>query len=204
MKKAKLVCLSAGVAVAALLISGAARAQTDAAAPSAAPAVSSSSSSGGGNGIGVGATETLSGIPGATGVAAAEFVYDQSMFHITGDIGFSSAGSATPMGARATNIFIGVSGWYHLHHGASSDFSLGGGVGFLSASAGGVSAQAFSIEPGAMARVFITSNFALFGRAGLAMVFGDNTGPLGNASSVAFGGQTTSATGGFGFTYFFR
>ncbi len=63
------------------------------------------------------------------------------------------------------------------------------------------SATGFTLEPGALARVFLTPNFALEGRVGFAITFGDN-----NADTViiSLGGQTTATTAGFGFTYFIR
>jgi hypothetical protein len=172
-------------------------AQTDATPPPSAPPAATtgavSSGGGAGNGLGVGAEAWLSGLAGAT------VVYDQYVWHIQGVIGFDSESNGP--GPRTTNVEIGASGWYHLAHGASSDFSLGGGVGFASGSGGGNSVQAFVIEPGAMVRVFLTSNVSLSGRVGLAMAFGDNGTAAGNTSGVALRGQTTTA---LGFTYFFK
>ena len=93
---------------------------------------------------------------------------------------------------------FGVGGWYHLFRGVNSDFSLGGVAGLLYDSpAGAPSTTSFTLEPGAEARVFLTPNFALEGRVGFAITFGDN-----NANTViSLGGQTTAT---FGFTYFIR
>jgi hypothetical protein len=171
-------------------------AQTDATPPPSAPAASTSvvsSGGGAGAGLGIGAEAWLSGLAGGT------VAYDQYVWHIQGMIGFASQSNGP--NPRTTGVEIGVSGWYHLAHGASSDFSLGGGVGFATASGGGASAQAFAIEPGALVRVFLTPNVALSGRVGLAMTFGDNGTAAGGASRVALSGQTTAA---LGFTYFFR
>jgi hypothetical protein len=199
MTKSKTLLILSGVLALTLGLSRSALAQTDAnAAPPAAAASSSSSSSagGGGAGIGVGASQWLSGITGA------DIVYDASAFHVGGTIGFSSYGPAGMMGGnRTTNIIVGVNGWYHLHHGASSDFSAGGGLGFADASAGGNSVQAFVIEPGVMARFFATSNVALHARVGLTMAFGDNGTQAGGVSGIALSGQVNGA---IGFTYFFR
>ena len=201
MKKSKLWLSALSAGGLALTLSSPARAQTDEAASSPPPpppaAVSSSSSSGGGAGIGVGATAWLSGLAGGT------IVYDQYIWSIEGMLSFASA-SAGGGGPRTTEVIIGASGWYHLSHGANSDFSLGGGIGFADLSGGGNSVQAFVIEPGAQARVFLTPNVTLNGRVGLAMVFGDNGTAAGQSSAVSLSGQTVGGTAGFGFTYFFR
>jgi hypothetical protein len=153
------------------------------------------SGGGAGNGLGVGAEAWLSGLSGAT------VTYDQYVWHIEGVLGFDSHSNGGNNAPRTTGVEVGVSGWYHLAHGASSDFSLGGGVGFLDSSTGGASAQAVAIEPGAMVRVFLTPNVSLSGRVGLRMVFGDDIPGVTNADSVSLLGQTTA---GLGFTYFFR
>ena len=198
MQKSKTLLFLSGILALILGLSGSALAQTDAAAqppPAAASTSSSSSMGGGGAGIGVGATQWLSGITGA------DLVYDAGAFHVGGTIGFSSARGPGMNAPRATNIEIGVDGWYHLHRGASSDFSVGGGLGFADASGGGTSVQAFVVEPGVMARFFATSNVALHTRVGLALTFGDNGTVFGNTSGISLSGQVVGA---IGFTYFFR
>jgi hypothetical protein len=140
----------------------------------------------------VGAFAFLSGLTGAA------VSWDQSKFHLEGLLGFNSIDGAGAMGDDLTLYRFGVRGWYHLHQGSNSDFSLGGGIGVARSSTPG-SPTATIFEPGAMARVFLTPNVALYGIAGLSMVFGDSN--QGNNVGFGLGGQMT---GGFGFTYYFR
>ena len=156
------------------------------------PAHHSSSGGGGGAGIGVGAVVTLSQF------VAASVVYDQDMWHLEGMFALDSlsAGAA----GRQTHITFGAGGWYHLHRGASSDFSLGVALAVDNTSppGGGGSQTLTSVEPGAMARVFLTPNVAVHGRMGLAMILGDTGG---GGTDFHLGGEPVVA---FGFTYFFR
>jgi hypothetical protein len=153
------------------------------------------SSAGDGAGIGVGAA-LLSASTGDAPLGVGQFVYDQSMFHIEGLFGFNSFNNG-PDGRRTEWIF-GAGGWYHLHRGASSDFSLGGALAIDTINGGGDPDLTVTIlEPGAQARVFLTSNVALHGRVGFSFILGD----AGGANIFRLGGQMT---GGFGFTYFFR
>ena len=159
------------------------------------PAPVRHSNSGGGAGIGVGVTQTIvsSGPLGAVG----QFVYDQSIWHLEGLFGFGSQ----PVGGgddRATTLVFGAGGWYHLSQGSSSDFSLGGTIVVGTTSGPGDSTTVTAFEPGALIRAFVTPNVAVFGRGGLAFVFGD-TGSGG--TEIGLGGQVTGA---FGVTYFFR
>ncbi len=155
--------------------------------PNAAPVTSL-----GGGGIGVGAVAFLDPI----GLAGALFVYDAAIFHIEAVLGFSTA---SQNGASTTNFDVGGSGWYHLARGASADFSIGGGVGlaYQSAPGPGNSRTLFSLDPGVEARVFLTPNFALLGRVGFSLSFGDNN----SATTFSLGGQEAND---FGFVYFFR
>jgi hypothetical protein len=159
------------------------------------PAPAAHHSSSGGAGIGVGAMISLAGFP------AAQFVYDQDMWHLEGLFALDSTTAMGPMGTeRATHVTFGAGGWYHMHRGASSDFSLGVAlvVDNNSPAGGGPSNTLTSVEPGAMARVFVTPNVAVHGRLGLAMLLGDTGG---GGTDFSLGGQFT---GLFGFTYFFR
>ena len=124
----------------------------------------SSSTGSGGAGIGVGGVIWLSGFAGA------QVVYDQAIWHLEGVFAFGSFDNG-PMADRTTAVNFGAAGWYHLHRGSSSDFSLGGGIGVVSTSTPGSST--FVMEPGALVRVFLTPNVALFARTGLAFIFGD-------------------------------
>ncbi len=170
-----------------------AMAQTDATPPPSSPppaAVVVSSPSGGGAGLGFGAVAWLSTLAGA------QVVYDQTIFHIEGTLSYNHT-SGPGMAPSASNFQFGAGGWYHLFRGVNSDFSIGGAAGLNYASLAGGSATSFDLEPGAEARVFLTPNFALSGRVGFAITFGDaNT-----ATNIGIGGQTTA---GFGFTYFIR
>lgn len=168
-------------------------AQTEPPPPAASPPPAYLAPAGGGAGIGIGAVGTLGGLSGG------QFVYDQAMFHLEGILGYQHISRAMMMPSTSTFGF-GVGGWYHLFRGVNSDFSLGGLAGINYSSTGGVSGTGFTLEPGALARVFLTPNFALEGRVGLSITFGDN-----NANTViSLGGQTTATTAGFGFTYFIR
>jgi hypothetical protein len=156
----------------------------------------------GGGAIGVGAVAWLGGAPNPSGittsapVAGAEFVYDMSMAHIEAVFGFDHG---TFNGASASDVRFGVAGWYHLARGTNADFSVGGGAGLIYTSLPGAgnSSTAFSIEPGAEARVFLSPNFALSCRVGFAITFGDNN----SATVYSLDGETSGA---LGFTYFFR
>jgi len=154
------------------------------------PTHHSSSGGGGGAGIGVGAVIVLAGFD------AASVVYDQDMWHLEGMFALDSLSGGAP--GRTTHIVFGAGGWYHLHRGASSDFSLGGAIVVNTASQGGASATVTSFEPGAQIRAFITPNVALHARVGLAFTFGDTPG---GGTDIRLEGQPQGA---FGVTYFFR
>lgn len=149
------------------------------------PATHHRSSGGATNGaIGVGGTAFLSGLAGVNGV------YDLGNFHLEALFGFVRQ----PVGAtNATTLSFGVGGWYHLHMGDNSDFSLGGTVGMLHNSFGDGN-TAFAVEPGAMIRAFVTSNVAVHARAGFVMLFDDD-------DTFAL---DANVMGGFGATYFFK
>jgi hypothetical protein len=158
------------------------------------PVATTASTSGSGAGLGVGAAAFLGGLPGLVDV-----VYDVRRFHIEGLLGIGSFDN----GANRTNtaVEVGARGWYHLHVGTNSDFSLGGGVGVRTWSGGpGPSVTAVLIEPGMQARAFLTPNFTLNLTAGLTLVLGDNV-PNGASKGFGLGSQLL---GGVGFTYFFR
>ena len=157
------------------------------------PAPPPAPSSGGGNGIGVGATAFLSGVCGE------QVNYDQYIWDIEGILGFADRRDAGPGSASTTVLQAGVRGWYHVHRGANSDFSLGGGIGFEHVNGNGPSTTATLIEPGARARAFITSNVAAFAILGFTIVAGDNAS--GGRAGVALGGQPLF---GAGFTYYFK
>ncbi|HXU62120.1 MAG TPA: hypothetical protein VN962_10485 [Polyangia bacterium] len=145
-----------------------------------------------GGAIGLGALQWLSG--GGTDL---EFVYDQPVFHVEVGLGYdhtSYAGDNT----SDSDFRFGVGGWYHLARGSMADFSIGGALRMIyGTDRGGGSGTNFGLEPGAEARVFLSPNFALSGRVGFAITFGDGN----QNTTFSLGGQTIGA---FGFTYFFR
>ena len=149
---------------------------------------------GAGAGIGVGAAVLLAD-GGAPALPAAQFVYDMALLHFEGLFGFTSAENGA--GDRVSNLVFGAGGWYHLHRGSSSDFSLGAAIAIATNTGPGPSTTVTAFEPGATVRAFLTPNVALFARAGLLFLFGDT----GNGTHIDLGGQ---AAGAFGFTYFFR
>jgi hypothetical protein len=146
-------------------------------------------------GLGLGATAYLSGLLGP------EVVYDFGLWHLEGTLGFDhrpESGAANAV--TDTRFDFGIGGWYHLHLGESSDFSVGGAFGLLSLSRSmGNGATAFEFEPGAQVRAFITPNVALHGGLGFVFAFGDYTDVL--QKQVSLDGQIS---GDFGFTYYFR
>lgn len=190
MKKPLLLSLLGGLA---LCASSTAFAQVDPPPAAAAPPPNSAPiTSLAGGGIGVGAVTFLDPI----GLAGGLFVYDAAIFHIEAVLGFSHT---SINGASQSNFDIGASGWYHLARGTNADFSVGGGAGlnYASGAGAGNSQTMFSLDPGVEARVFLTPNFALLGRVGFAISFGDNNA----ATTISLGGQNANQ---FGFVYFFR
>lgn len=162
------------------------------AAPPPAASTSSSLSGGGGAGIGVGAAVSLGGVPTAL------FVYDQAIWHLEGLFAFDSLSNGGGAG-RTTHVSFGAGGWFHLHRGASSDFSVGAALVVDTTSPPvGNSATVTTFEPGAQIRAFITPNVALHARAGLVFAFGDTGG---GGTDISLNGQPNAL---FGVTYFFR
>ena len=161
------------------------------------PAPAASPNFGGaGAGIGVGAAVTLADTTAGAGfLPAGQFVYDMAVFHIEGLFGFFS--NENGGGMRTTDFVFGAGGWYHLHRGSASDFSLGALIAIDTTSGPGASRTITAFEPGATVRAFVTPNVAIFMRAGIAFLFGDTN----SGTNIALGGQPTGA---FGFSYFFR
>jgi hypothetical protein len=194
MKKPLLVSSSLLAGLLVCLAAAPASAQDSTSPPPAATTTSpppASSSSMGGGAIGIGAVEWLSGVTGA------QFVYDMPVFHIEANLGYDHISHADN---TADSLFqIGVAGWYHLAKGNMADFSIGGGAALVynSPRGAGTSSTGFALEPGAEARVFLSPNFALSARTGVAITFGDNN----LDTTFSIGGQVVT---GFGFTYFFR
>jgi hypothetical protein len=153
--------------------------------------------SGSGGGLGIGAAAFVSGMFGP------QVVYDFGAFHLEGLLGFDHRDAG--MNATSTAFDFGASGWYHLHAGDRSDFSIGGGIGFLhQKNSNGPSHDSTVFEPGVQVRAFVTDNVAVHGRLAVDLVFGDDT----NGNSIGTMSPHSSLTGqitsGFGFTYYFR
>ncbi len=162
--------------------------------PSPPPAVHHSSSSSDGAGLGFGATYHA-GVS-SSGLPALNVVYDMGLFHVEGLLGFTSDPPGAPGGDRNNTWLFGAGGWYHLHKGASSDLSAGGVVAIKYTSTRTRFRHAHRNRTRHLARAFVTSNFAIFFRGGLAFVLGND-----NGASYFFGGQPML---GGGFTYFLR
>jgi hypothetical protein len=148
---------------------------------------------GSGNGIGVGAAAFLSGVGGV------QVDYDMPIWDLDAILGF--ADRSTGGDNSQTYIQFGVQGWYHLHRGSSSDFSLGGGVGINHVTGSGPNRTATVIELGARPRAFITSNVAVHAMLGISISLGDNDVPGADNSGVGLGAQPLF---GVGFTYYFK
>jgi hypothetical protein len=133
-----------------------------------------------------------------SGITTGQFVYDQAIWHLEGLLAIAS--TSNPGGAdRSTAVGFGAGGWYHLHRGVSSDFSLGGIILVATQSnPGGNSTTVTAFEPGAQIRAFLTPNVALAARVGLSFQFGDTRG---GGTDIFLNGTPTAA---FGITYFFR
>jgi hypothetical protein len=152
-------------------------------------------------GLGVGGTVFASGLAGP------EVVYDFGAWHLDGMLTFANW-PQNGAGDRGTTVAFGVGGWYHLHMGESSDFSVGGAFALANASPPGANNDrtGFEFEPGAQIRAFITPNVALHGGVALVLAFGDQVG-AGSLGSMGLNKQIAldaSFTGNLGFTYYFR
>jgi hypothetical protein len=156
----------------------------------------------GSGGLGLGGTVFVSGLAGP------EVVYDFGAWHLNGLLAFRSQ-PANMAGDRATMFAFGVGGWYHLHIGENSDFSVGGNFGLQTTSPAGAgnSTTGFEFEPGAQVRAFITPNVALHGGLAVVLAFGDQVNDFGVGAGAQLEKQIAldaGFTGDFGFTYYFR
>ncbi|CAN5443197.1 hypothetical protein BH11MYX1_BH11MYX1_32710 [soil metagenome] len=142
--------------------------------------------------IGVGAEYTLSGIGGVS------LNYDAGAFHVGGALGY-----ADPAGPDNSEFLIAGRFFYHVHHSAFADFSLGGQIGLDSVPGTptvlipnpGRGTRLF-IEPGFEIRAFLSSNVALSANGGFVIGTSD-------ASEFDIGGSTSGLAGGFGIHYYF-
>jgi hypothetical protein len=129
--------------------------------------------------IGVGAELELSNLGGLSAN------YDAGKFHVGGFLGFND-----PSGASNETIDIGGRFFYHIASTATSDFSVGGGLGIESANHPQPQGRTTSLflEPGFQIRAFIVSNVALSFTGGLSIGTVD-------ASSVKITGDFTGTAG---------
>jgi hypothetical protein len=140
--------------------------------------------------FGLGIADTLGGPTGINGV------FDGGPWHAEVTLALSNAN-------ETSRIDLGAHGWFHLHTGASSDFSVGGGLsldrvdppGDRPAGLGGGSnaSSTVGIDLGFQIRAFVTSNVAVAATGGLQVLTGDGDG-------FVLGGQPVGA---FSLTYYF-
>lgn len=122
--------------------------------------------------IGVGGEAQLSGLGGLSAN------YDAGKFHVGGFLALND-----PDGEDNTDFGLGVRFFYHIASTAMSDFSVGGGVGYLSDAtpavvpgADGTRDSNLYLEPGFQIRAFITPNVALSFTGGLLIRALDDSG----------------------------
>jgi hypothetical protein len=114
--------------------------------------------------IGIGAELQLSNLGGVSAN------YDAGKFHVGGFLGFTD-----PTGASNETFDIGGRFFYHIASTATSDFSVGGGIGIQTVNHPAPQDRSNSvfIEPGFQIRAFIVSNVALSFTGGLSIGTGD-------------------------------
>ena len=134
--------------------------------------------------FGLGIADTLGGPTGINGV------FDGGPWHAEVTLSLASTGP----GDNTSRFNLGGHGWFHLHSGASSDFSVGGGLSYERIDPPGpASGSVVGIDLGFQIRAFVTSNVAVSATGGLQVLTGDDDG-------FVLGGQPVGA---FGLTYFF-
>jgi len=129
--------------------------------------------------IGVGAEFEISQIGGLSAN------YDAGKFHVGGFLSFQD-----PAGVNNTRFELGGRFFFHVASTASSDFSVGGGLGFRNTGRGannGSTTELF-IEPSFQIRAFIASNVALSFTGGFSI------GAL-DASDLVIDGQVEGIAG---------
>jgi hypothetical protein len=131
------------------------------------------------NSLGMGAEVQLSGLGGVS------LDYDTGKFHVGGFFGFDD-----PNGGSNETIELGGRFFYHIASTASSDFGLGGGLGFQSENNPGNVPRTTSLylEPGFQIRAFIVPNVALSFTGGISIGTVD-------ASLVQITGGVTGSAG---------
>ena len=139
--------------------------------------------------IGVGAEYQLSGIGGIS------LQYDAGTFHAGAALGLDDPNSQPAVFDLAGDF------WFHVHHTAFTDFSLGGSLGFESIKVGMGAAATRNVdlylEPGFQIRAFLSSNVALSATGGISIGLADAGGDL------RIGGQNFGAVGSVGIHYYF-
>jgi hypothetical protein len=181
----------------------AAQAQTTTANATVSPAAS-----GHGRGIGIGAVTMLNGTSGALvtwGSAGGGL-------HADGLFGLHHYRDGN--GNYSTSFALGGRFWYHVHAASFADFSLGGGLGFISwtsnpGNPGSDSRLDLSIEVGGQMRAFIVPNVALLADLGLGATFGNDDnimigGQAITGSSEPEGVANNFVVGTLGIAYFFE
>lgn len=124
-------------------------------------------SSGGARGLGAGFAAMLTDVLGAGSLAGPSIAFDAGVWHLDAMLSFSKV-----EGSRA-NFGLGGRGWFKLHRTASSDFSVGGGLGFIHL--GPPDDDLVILEGGGQLRAFIAGNVALSLALGLGVLVGDRT-----------------------------
>jgi hypothetical protein len=129
--------------------------------------------------VGVGTEVELSGLGGLS------VNYDAGKFHVGGFIGFDD-----PAGGNNTRIDIGGRFFFHVAGTASSDFSVGGGLGIRNQGRGAAAGSTTSlfVEPSFQIRAFIATNVALSFTGGFSVGAAD-------ASELVIDGQVEGIAG---------
>jgi hypothetical protein len=159
-----------------------------------------SAQEGGGHGPGVGVEENLAGLTGGT------FIYDMGNLRFDILFGLRFASTNVPGGNDLTIFGFGGRVAYVIHRAGMADFSIGGGLGLIFASAGESNINV-DIEGFGQARVFLAPNFCLMGTLGLGVAITDK-GAILDGPVITQGAKTAFGIGGelvgsLGFAYFF-
>ncbi len=144
-------------------------------------------------GLGVGVESSLA-VPDGLGAVSngAAVTYQAGQFHVQGMLGFHDNGS--------TVVNLGGRFMWHMHSTATSDFSLGGGLGIINvdnAGPGDDGSTFIALELGGQIRAFVTPNVSLNAMLGIAYLMVDEE------AGDDLLGLTGNLVGGFGATYFF-
>ena len=202
-----MILVASTFAVVAFLTASFANAQTATASANISPAPS-----GHGRGVGVGAATMLNGTSGAL------FTWGSAGggLHVDGLFGLHHYRD-NPTGNNTTSFTVGGRFWYHLHAASFADFSVGGGIGFISwtnnpGTGASDSRLDLSMEVGGQIRAFIVPNVALLANLGFGATFGNNDNIMIGGQSVTGSGSPEAANAGdnnfvvgtLGIAYFFE